>query len=220
MKLGAAARDCAVGLLAWAWVRSLRLTLVESAALAREPRPRAHAFWHGHQFALLAWARRRSLVALVSASRDGGLVAAALARLGVATARGSSSRGGARALRDVVRRMRASFESAFAVDGPRGPRGVVRTDSDRAGVAVAADLAGGVVVPLASACARPIVFSRSWDRFELPLPFTRVVVALGAPLEPGEATPDRLAAAIDQTRATALEALTQRPALTASAHPA
>ncbi|MFT3775595.1 MAG: lysophospholipid acyltransferase family protein [Minicystis sp.] len=189
-----------LGLLVRAWLASLRLTLVVDPALAatRPRRPFALAFWHGQQFALLRWARFQRMVALVSRSRDGELVAAALARLGIASARGSSSRGGAAGLKAIVRRLRDGCDAAFAVDGPRGPARVVRSESGNVGAALSARLAGGVVVPMAAACARPHVFAKAWDRFELPLPFTRVAVALGPPIEPGEATPERLAAAIDR----------------------
>jgi lysophospholipid acyltransferase (LPLAT)-like uncharacterized protein len=165
-------------------------------ALAACGRPRALAFWHGQQFALLSWARTQRMAALVSRSRDGELVAAALARLGIRSARGSSSRGGAAGLRGVVRMLRQGMAAAFAVDGPRGPARVVHGD----GVMAAARLAGGVVVPMAAACARCHVFARAWDRFELPLPFTRVAVALGAPIDPGEATAEGVGAAIERAR--------------------
>jgi lysophospholipid acyltransferase (LPLAT)-like uncharacterized protein len=61
-----------------------------------------------------------------------------------------------------------------------------------------------MVVPMAAACSRCHVFTRAWDRFELPFPFTRVVVVLGAPLTPAHATPEKLASAIDRARARAL----------------
>jgi hypothetical protein len=193
-----------LGLLARVWLATLRLTLlVDPALTAARPRPFALAFWHGQQFALLRWARGRPMVALVSLSRDGELVAAALGRLGIAAARGSSSRGGTGALKAIVRRLRGGLDAAFAVDGPRGPARVVRGD----GAALAARLAGGVVVPMAAACGRCHVFTRSWDRFELPLPFTRVAVALGAPIEPGEAAPAIIAAAVDRARLAAEAAL-------------
>jgi lysophospholipid acyltransferase (LPLAT)-like uncharacterized protein len=189
-----------LGLLVRAWLFTLRLTLVLDPALAlARPRPFVLAFWHGQQFALLRWAASQRMAALVSRSRDGELVAAALARLGVESARGSSSRGGAAGLKAIVRRLRGGRDAALAVDGPRGPAGVVASE----GAAQAARLAGGVVVPMAAACVRYHVFTRAWDRFELPLPFTRVAVVLGAPLAPAEATPARLGAAIDRARAEA-----------------
>ena len=186
------------------WLATLRLTLVVDPALeAARPRPFALTFWHGQQFALLRWARWQRMVALVSLSRDGELVAAALSRLGIESARGSSSRGGTGGLKAIVRRMRAGLDAAFAVDGPRGPARVVRGD----GAVLSARLAGGLVVPMAAACARCHVFVRAWDHFELPLPFTRVAVALGPPLEPAEATAEMVAAAIERTREVAEGAL-------------
>jgi lysophospholipid acyltransferase (LPLAT)-like uncharacterized protein len=199
-----------LGLLVRAWLATLRLTLaVDHALVEARPRPFALAFWHGQQFALLRWARWQRIVALVSRSRDGELVAAALARIGVESARGSSSRGGAAGLRTVVRRLRAGLDAAFAVDGPRGPARVVRCEGSGVGAARAAQLGGGLVVPMAAACARCHVFGRAWDRFELPLPFTRVAVVLGPPLSPADATPEALAAAIDRARGEA-EALIAR----------
>lgn len=193
-----------LGLVARAWIASLRLTLVLDPALAAaRPRPYALAFWHGQQFALLRWARFQRIVALVSRSQDGELVAAVLSLLGIGAARGSSSRGGAAALRAIVRRLRDGWDAAFAVDGPRGPARVVRGD----GAALAARLAGGVVVPMAAACARRHVFARAWDGFELPLPFSRVAVALGPPIEPAEASAEVLAAAIDRAAEVAERAL-------------
>jgi hypothetical protein len=193
-----------LGLVARAWIASLRLTLVLDPKLAAaRPRPFALAFWHGQQFALLRWARFQHIVALVSRSPDGELVAAALARLGIGAARGSSSRGGAAALRALVRRLRDGWDAAFAVDGPRGPARVVRGD----GAALAARLAGGVVVPMAAACARRHVFARAWDGFELPLPFSRVAVALGPPIEPAEASAEALGSAIDRASEVAEQAL-------------
>jgi lysophospholipid acyltransferase (LPLAT)-like uncharacterized protein len=79
-----------LGLLARVWLATLRLTLLVDPSLpAARPRRFALAFWHGQQFALLRWARTQRMVALVSLSPDGELVAAALARVGIASARGS-----------------------------------------------------------------------------------------------------------------------------------
>ncbi|MEP7122911.1 MAG: DUF374 domain-containing protein [Byssovorax sp.] len=208
-----------IGLTARAWLATLRLTLLLDPGLdatSIATRPWSLAFWHGQQFALLRWRRRRITVALVSLSRDGEIQAAALPRVGMAIERGSSSRGGVSGLLAIVRRLRREgLDAAFAVDGPKGPRGVVRSESGSVGAALAARLAGGVVVPMASACGRARVLTRTWDRFELPLPFSRVVVALGAPLTPEQATPERLAIAINTARALAEGALAQPRALAA-----
>ncbi|HEU4534137.1 MAG TPA: DUF374 domain-containing protein [Polyangiaceae bacterium] len=168
----------ALGLVARAWLASLRVRVEAPPGLAAGDRPWCLALLHGQQFGLLAWPRRRPVVALVSRSRDGELLARALLGLGLEVARGSSSRGGAAALRAIVRRLRrGGADAAFAVDGPRGPAGSVRP-----GALAAARAAGALVVPIACA-ARPAFVFRSWDAFELPLPFARVAIALGEPID-------------------------------------
>jgi lysophospholipid acyltransferase (LPLAT)-like uncharacterized protein len=113
--------------------------------------------------------------------------ARALSMQGFLVVRGSSSRGGARGLAALVRAMRRrGADAAFAVDGPRGPRGVVK-----GGAVVAARAAGAVLVPMAGAVRRGVVLSRAWDRFAIAWPFTRVDVALGNPVDPRTAMDPR-----------------------------
>jgi lysophospholipid acyltransferase (LPLAT)-like uncharacterized protein len=196
-----------IGLIARLWTSTLRITTVTDPALAAVgDRPWVLALWHGQQLLLVGHARRRSAVALVSLSSDGELLAAAFPRFGLSIARGSSSRGGARGLAHVVRRLRAGEDAAIALDGPRGPHRVVRATGGRAGAAVAAERARGVVVPYVAAASRSVSLA-SWDRFELPLPFSRVVVALGAPIEPERALPGALAAELTRTLAIAAQRL-------------
>jgi lysophospholipid acyltransferase (LPLAT)-like uncharacterized protein len=186
-----------LGLVARLWLATLRIEILEhpgcSAPDPRGPRPWVLVFFHGQQFALLGWKRRpgRRTVVLVSLSRDGDIQAAALPRVGLEVRRGSSSRGGVRGLAAIVRLLRApGWDAAFAVDGPRGPLGTVHP-----GAIAAARNAGGLVVPLATASASAWVLERAWDRFELPWPFTRVVVALGQPIEPTRGRGREVAAA-------------------------
>jgi lysophospholipid acyltransferase (LPLAT)-like uncharacterized protein len=180
--------DAARALLGWIagavarlWLATLRVHLrLDPGLAAVDDRPWVLAFWHGAQWPLLAWRRRRPTVVLVSWSRDGGIQARALAVQGFRVVRGSSSRGGARGLAALVRAMRREgADAAFAVDGPRGPRGVVK-----AGVVAAARATGAVIVPMAGRVRRGMVFRRTWDRFAIAWPFTRVEVVLGSPLEP------------------------------------
>ncbi len=136
------------------------------------------SFFHGTQFPLLAWRRRRPTAVMVSLSKDGALQARALGLLGFDVVRGSSSRDGARGLAALVRRVRSgACDAAFAVDGPRGPYGTVK-----AGAAFVAARTGAWLVPMGSAIRRGKVFARAWDRFALPWPFTTVAVVLGAPI--------------------------------------
>jgi lysophospholipid acyltransferase (LPLAT)-like uncharacterized protein len=171
-----------LGLLARAWLATLRVRVIEDPALgAVVDRPWVFAFFHGTQWPLLAFRRRRRTVVLVSLSRDGMMQARALALQGFSVVRGSSSRGGVRGLAALVRRMRRErADAAFAVDGPRGPYGVVK-----GGALAAARAVGGVLVPLGGAFEHGIVLRRAWDRFGLAWPFSRVTVRLGAPIEPG-----------------------------------
>lgn len=171
-----------LALVARLWVATLRVRVELHPALARVGERRwVLAFWHGTQLALQALPRRGRTAVMVSLSRDGDMQAAALALLGFEVVRGSTSRGGARALAALVRAMRRGADAVFAVDGPRGPYGVPKP-----GALTAARLAGGVLVPAGCAAARGRVLAGTWDRFVLPLPFSRVSIVLGAPIEPEE----------------------------------
>jgi lysophospholipid acyltransferase (LPLAT)-like uncharacterized protein len=173
-----------LGWVARAWLATLRVHVIVDPALESVVhRPWVFSFWHGTQWPLLAWPRRRRTVVLVSHSSDGALQARALRAQGFEVVRGSSSRGGARGLAALVRCMRAGSDGAFAVDGPRGPYGMVK-----GGAIVAARASGGVLVPMGGGITRGVVFHRAWDRFRVAWPFTRVTVTLGAPLDP--AAPD------------------------------
>jgi lysophospholipid acyltransferase (LPLAT)-like uncharacterized protein len=170
-----------LGVLARLWLATLRVRVVVHPELAKaSDRAWVLAFWHGTQWPLLAWRRRRPTVVLVSHSRDGMLQARALAIQGFRVVRGSSSRGGARGLAALVDVMRREpIDAAFAVDGPRGPREVAK-----GGAIVAARATGAVVVPMAGAVRRGVVLRRAWDRFAVAWPFTCVDVALGCPIDP------------------------------------
>jgi lysophospholipid acyltransferase (LPLAT)-like uncharacterized protein len=175
-----------LGAVARVWLATLRVRVAVHPGLERvQDRPWVLVFWHGTQWPLLAWRRRRTTVVLVSLSRDGSMQARALAAQGFQVVRGSSSRGGARGLAAVVRAMRCGgADAAFAVDGPRGPRGVVK-----GGAVVAARAAGAVLVPMAGVVHRGIVLRRAWDRFAIAWPFTRVDVTIGDSVDPAT-TPD------------------------------
>jgi len=148
--------------------RLVRLRKDSGAVALPRQGPAVLVGWHGEQLGLLWGWRGSGMLVLVSRSRDGDLAAAALGRLGVGSLRGSSSSGGAAALRAAVRHLRSGGRVAVLVDGPRGPRHSVAP-----GAAAMAALGGAPVV-----CTRAItehgVRLRSWDRFEIPLPGTRV----------------------------------------------
>jgi lysophospholipid acyltransferase (LPLAT)-like uncharacterized protein len=123
------------------------------------------------------------LAALISASKDGALLAATLERFGVLPVRGSSSRRGAQALVELSSALAAGWNVAITPDGPRGPRYAVQP-----GVAALAQLTGATVIPISSHAARRLTL-RSWDQFQIPLPFSRCRVVFGEPIPfPREAT--------------------------------
>lgn len=162
------------------WLATLRVRVEVHPALATEEAARTPwvlALFHGTQFPLLAWRRRRPTGVMVSLSKDGAMQARALALLGFDVVRGSSSREGARGVAALVRRLRrGTMDAAFAVDGPRGPYGDVKP-----GAGFVAARTGAWLVPMGSAMVRGKVFRRAWDRFALPWPFTTVAVVLGPP---------------------------------------
>jgi lysophospholipid acyltransferase (LPLAT)-like uncharacterized protein len=179
-----------VGWFARLYMGTLRLAVEVDPSLGAEARPWVLCFWHGEQLPLLLWKRRRPTVALVSHSLDGELQAHALPAFGLLVERGSTSRGGARGLCAIVRRLKVGQDAAFAVDGPKGPRFSIAP-----GAAAAARLSRGVLVPMGSAAKRSFTLDRAWDKFRIPLPFTKIAVHLGAPLD-ASAPAEELAFAI------------------------
>lgn len=138
--------------------------------------PAVYALWHEHLLPLAFAHRGSGTVALVSEHRDGEILVRVLRRLGLAAARGSSTRGGSRGLREMVRAGREGRPLAFTPDGPRGP-----ARRCKPGVIRAAAETGLPVVPLAAAASRARRLE-SWDRFLVPAPFAAVCLSRGEPL--------------------------------------
>lgn len=134
------------------------------------------AFWHRHLLLMPYGYRGERISVLVSASRDGELIARTVARLGIDSSRGSTSRGGAVGLRALLRKAREGYDLAFTPDGPRGPVGAVQP-----GVVMAAAATGFPIQPVALAASRRRRL-RSWDRFVVPLPLAMVHFVYGEPL--------------------------------------
>jgi lysophospholipid acyltransferase (LPLAT)-like uncharacterized protein len=116
------------------------------------------------------------LAALVSASKDGGLLAAILERFDVQPVRGSSSRRGPQALLELTTWAERGYDLAITPDGPRGPCYVVQD-----GVIALAQLTGRPIIPFSFDAAWKIR-SKSWDRFQIPLPFSRCEMNAARPI--------------------------------------
>ncbi|MBI3329140.1 MAG: lysophospholipid acyltransferase family protein [Nitrospinae bacterium] len=135
-----------------------------------------YAFWHGQLLYLMHHYRGSGVRILVSHSQDGELLSRILQRFGLPTIRGSSSRVKRRNLLELVRETRDGASAAIAPDGPRGPR-----HRAQSGIIALARLTGVPIVPVAVGARWKVEF-HSWDRFRLPLPFSRVVLAYGEPV--------------------------------------
>ena len=179
----------------------VRVESEHQLARAREISPRLiFAFWHGRLLPLSFTHRGCQVHILASEHQDGEMLGQTIRRLGFGHVRGSSTRGGTRALLELVEKLRAGGDVGLTVDGPRGPRHVVKP-----GAVELARRTGAVIIPITSASRRHRTFS-SWDAFELPCLFTRVVVRYGEPVVvPGDADRD----ALEEKRAE-LESILQR----------
>jgi lysophospholipid acyltransferase (LPLAT)-like uncharacterized protein len=188
-----------MGLVAWAGAGVIRVLGAtwrirfedeEQLLAARRVAPNViFAFWHGRLLPLLYTHRGQPVTILASEHRDGEMLGRTIVRFGYGHARGSSTRGGTRALLDLAQRIRSGLDVALTVDGPRGPRHVVKP-----GAIEIAKLTGAAIVPVTAASRRHRTLS-SWDAFEVPAPGTRVVVRYAAPvLVPAGADRDTLEA--------------------------
>jgi lysophospholipid acyltransferase (LPLAT)-like uncharacterized protein len=151
-------------------------------------RPFIFSLWHGQLLPLLWHHREEGVVLLISEHQDGEMVARAAESLGYALVRGSTTRGGDRALISVIRELQAGREVAITPDGPRGP-----ARKYAPGALIAAQRSGAVILPVV-AVADKAWRLRSWDQFMIPKPFARVTVAYGDPAAVLAATPRAAAA--------------------------
>jgi lysophospholipid acyltransferase (LPLAT)-like uncharacterized protein len=133
-------------------------------------------FWHGRIFPATYYWRNRGIVVMTSQNRDGEAIAQCIRRFGYGVARGSSSRGGFRALAEMAREIRRGRDAGFAIDGPRGPRYVAKQ-----GPVLLALKTGAAIFCFHISLERRIQL-KSWDEFQLPMPFTRAAVLTSAPI--------------------------------------
>ncbi|OGW33390.1 MAG: hypothetical protein A2X58_03855 [Nitrospirae bacterium GWC2_56_14] len=162
------------------WCRTLRITFVNKTVpdgLKAQGKNIIFAFWHGRQFLLFHTHRRLGVVIPASESKDGEIQAGILTRFGFEVVRGSSKRKGAQALLGLVDGLRRGKHIALAVDGPRGPLYEVKQ-----GVTYLAGKLDKPIVPVITSAKRFWVLGRVWDKYLLPVPFTRAVVLYGEPI--------------------------------------
>jgi lysophospholipid acyltransferase (LPLAT)-like uncharacterized protein len=139
-----------------------------------------YTFWHDRIFLGTYFFRDRGIVVMTSKSLDGEYIARFIQRFGYGAIRGSSSRGGARALVEMIKAMRGGLPMAFTLDGPRGPKYEAKL-----GPVILAKKTGHPIMPFV---VEPRRFWKltSWDRMQIPWPFSRVAVIIGEPIYVGE----------------------------------
>lgn len=135
-----------------------------------------YAFWHDRIFLNTYFWRNRGVVVLTSKSFDGEYIARFIQRFGYGAIRGSSSRGGAKALIEMIKAMRSGLPIAFTIDGPRGPRYEAKL-----GPIILAKKTGNPILPV---IIEPKSYwqANSWDKMHVPKPFTKAMLIIGEPI--------------------------------------
>ncbi len=139
------------------------------------------AVWHNELLALSSYgyAQKLPYVTIASDSNDGQIITDMLVRIGYKVARGSSSRGGLKAMLSMTRIMKKEGRiGIITVDGPKGPRHKLKQ-----GILAIAQRTDSLIIPMRGYLEKPKVFEKSWDKFELPKPFGRCKVFMGEPIQ-------------------------------------
>ncbi|MFB0506569.1 MAG: lysophospholipid acyltransferase family protein [Thermodesulfobacteriota bacterium] len=166
---------CVIKLLSW----SMRIKVVNGQIqneYHRRGEPAIGAFWHGRLLMMPAGYRGKKLTILISLHQDGELISRTANYFGFKSIRGSTTRGGFSAMREMLKASREGYDIAITPDGPRGPRYHVQN-----GIIELARRTGMAIIPLTFSASRKKMF-RSWDRFLFPYPFSRGVFIWGEPV--------------------------------------
>ena len=162
------------------------------------------AFWHGRILPATFYFRRRGIVVITSENFDGEWIARIIESFGYGTARGSTSRGGRRAMLQLVRDMEQGRAAGFTLDGPRGPARVAQP-----GAVWLAKTTGNPVLPFHLEASSSWTL-RSWDRTQVPKPFSTVALVVGEPMEIGRDADEPQLESARRALEARLEALEQR----------
>jgi lysophospholipid acyltransferase (LPLAT)-like uncharacterized protein len=149
-------------------------------AIVASGRQPVMAFWHGRILPATFYFRRRGIVVITSENFDGEWIARIIERFGYGTARGSSTRGGVKALLQMARDMEHGRPAGFTLDGPRGPARVAQP-----GAVWLAQRTGNPILPFHLEASSAWTMG-SWDRTQIPKPFSTVALVVGEPMTVGE----------------------------------
>lgn len=185
-------------LLGFTWrIRMIRDN--ETVNLIKEYGSIIYAFWHSRLLPLSYTHRKRGITVLVSEHRDGELISRGIKKLGFNVVRGSTTRGGVKALMGMVESAKAGYPLAITPDGPRGPAMKVKP-----GAVFIAKVANIPVIPVGVDAKRKWTL-KTWDRFIIPKPFTTVAVVFGEPIFISSAETDKATEIIENAISNANE---------------
>ncbi len=149
----------------------------DQAVASNEKGVYVYAVWHQNFIGSTFVHIGQKFTMIVSGSKDGELVATACKKMGYSPVRGSSTRGGKEAMFEMVKKIKNGFPGAITVDGPKGPVHVVKP-----GIVEIARLAKCPILPLSSYPVKYWSFEKSWDKFRVPKPFTKIYLVVGEPI--------------------------------------
>ncbi len=144
--------------------------------LKKQDRNWIYSTWHNNNLFNALILKNQKLIALVSLSKDGNLGVDVLELMGNKTIRGSTSKGGAKALLSMRKEIKKGQNGAITPDGPRGPRYEMQS-----GAIWIAGKTGVPLVPFHIEATRQWIFEKSWDKLKLPKPFSTIVISVGKP---------------------------------------
>ena len=136
-----------------------------------------YTLWHGRLLPLTYYHRKQNIATLISQSSDGEYIARVVERWGYTAVRGSSSRGGGAALRELLKLSRTNRSLAITPDGPRGPRQKLKP-----GVLTLAQLTGFPMIPMSASATRAWWVDARWDLFLVPKPLSTVFIRYADPV--------------------------------------
>lgn len=169
-----------------ATIRVRHVHVERITALNDAKKPYILSFWHAHLLMMFFSRFRKPMCVMVSQHRDGELISRTMKLFKAKTVRGSSTRGGSQALREIIKVAENGDNVGYTPDGPRGPRNVVQR-----GVVITAQMTGAPIMPVIFNAEKKKVL-RSWDRMIVPRPFTRGIFVYGEPIYvPREMTPEQ-----------------------------
>ncbi|PJZ81574.1 lysophospholipid acyltransferase family protein [Leptospira meyeri] len=145
--------------------------------LFKNKKPFIYSIWHTNVLYSPYLHRGKNVAVLISESKDGDYINQVVHRFGNTSIRGSSSKGGSKALKAVIQHLKKGLPAAFTPDGPRGPAFIVQP-----GIIAAAQVTQVPIVPFHYECSRQWILEKAWDKHRVPKPFTTFVVSYGEPI--------------------------------------